>query len=153
MLGCSFGTLGHTKNPMKSSTSGLMKRMHHLSKRELGQWFLGCVIAPSLPTMTNVMIPQFRPAHHPKIRLFTTLSLLRSWAILLSPSTGGLATCLATTLISLTLRLKSQYTLHLILQLITGSRDVGSSYSHSMRACVDVAKVEMLKTPHRDGLL
>ncbi|KAF8964876.1 hypothetical protein BDZ97DRAFT_1918581 [Flammula alnicola] len=42
--------------------------------------------------------------------------------------------------VSLTLGLESQYTLRLILQLITGItgiRDVGLSYSHPTRACVD----------------
>ena len=103
--------------------------------------------------MTNVTIPLFRPAQHPKIWPFATLSLLQRLATLLSPSAGGSATSLATTLISLTLRLESQYTLRPILQLITGSGGVGLSYSHSTRPCVDVVEVEVLKTPHRDGLL
>jgi hypothetical protein len=51
-------------------------------------------------------------------------------------------------------KLESQYTLRPILQLIIGSGDVGLSYSHSTRECVDVTmKVEMSETLHRDGLL
>jgi len=145
-------------------------RTHKKSEDEFYKWFdeenapslrkrVGTVVhgVCNLPLlliqMTNMTILLFRPAQHPMIRPFATLSLLRNLTILLSPSAGGSATSLATTLISSTLKLESQYTLRLILQLITGSGDVGLNYSHSTRACVDVSKVEMLKPPHPDGSL